>query len=583
VWSFANPGSGEAHDILAEARIRSGKADALRTLLTTLAGAQAHAETTEWTAVSRDAFVERLAALTPEIDLLIRGLDAQAKALETYSLLVDEIQGDQRILEARRNAADSDLHDLQYGRTDFTLPNDTFVFMPSLDRDARSEEAFDAVTARIAAINVLWGELSQRRRAADAACVRDLSSDQVLGATAWFSTTWAAGASVDDLIARLNTLSSTDLAVLIATDPELVKRLLTASPESVHERWEQLAQPAQLALIAGAPALLGSLNGLPALVRVAANRLNVSTRIAEIDAESARLNAEIAGLDRTRARWEQSYARADEIAREHDVLEAERTYLQRTVDGKNQLYLYDRENARIVEMFGTPSSETRQRITYVPGTMSNMDMFYDGSLQRLPTLFAGWHPDTVAFVYKDGLFPGDSGGTRSGLAAGIVDANSAEFAQRSGPVLADFETGLALDPLLTDATSTAIGHSWGLANITSAEVSGAHYDSVVSLSGAWMPKAWTPSPETNYTDFSYEDILQIAQGSGVVGGGNNPRFSDAFDYGAFYQGPEPTYTKDWQGAPILDFKVLMDNHNRVATDDVNNDDVLVDLEELMYG
>ena len=43
--------------------------------------------------------------------------------------------------------------------------------------------------------------------------------------------------------------------------------------------------------------------------------------------------------------------RPTKIAKEHEALEADRTYLQRTVDGKNQLYLYDRENARIVEMF----------------------------------------------------------------------------------------------------------------------------------------------------------------------------------------------------------------------------------------
>ncbi|MDJ0376910.1 hypothetical protein [Cryobacterium sp. PH31-L1] len=583
MWTVANPGLGEPDSILSESRVRSAKAANLRTLQTTLASARSHAETTGWTALSRDAFVERLVGLVPEIDLLIRGLDAQAAALETYSVTVDEIQGEQRLLEAQRTTADTDLYDLQLGKTDFAQPGDTFIFMPTTVLQTRREEAFEVAYAAIAGIDVLWDELATRRRTADDVCVRDLGSDQVLGATSWFGSSWASGSSVDDLIARMNTLSEADLAVLIATNPDLVKRMLTATPETVAERWQQLGEPARLALIAGAPALLGSLNGLPALARVAANRLNASTRITEIDAESAKLDAENAGMDRTRGRWEQSYGRSDQIAKELEQLEDERSYLQRTVDGKNQLYLYDHEGARIVEMRGTPSSETRERITYVPGTMSNMDMFYDGSVQPLSDWFVDNHPDTVAFIYKDGLFPGDSGGTRGGLTKGVADANSADFAKQTGPVLADFETGLATDPLLTDATSTAIGHSWGLANITSAEVAGAHYDSVVSLSGAWMPQDWGADPTTNYADFSYEDILQVAQGTGAVGDGNNPRSSDAFQAGAFYEGPKPAYTVDGDGTLIWHPTVLMDNHNLVATDNVNNREVVRDLQELIYG
>ncbi|WP_129590357.1 hypothetical protein [Cryobacterium aureum] len=570
---------GEPDSILSESRIRSAKAANLRTLQTTLAGAQSHAETTGWTALSRDAFVERLVALVPEIDLLIRGLDAQAAALETYSVKVDEIQGEQRLLEARRIAADTDLYDLHWSNAFDKGEN---FPIGTAERQARMDAELESANARIVAIDASWQELVTRRSNADDVCVRDLESDQVLGATAWFSTSWAAGASVDDLIARLNTLSKSDLTVLIATNPDLVKRMLTAAPETVAERWQQLGEPAQLALIAGAPVLLGSLNGLPALARVAANRLNASTRIAEIDAESAKLDAEIAGMERTRGRWEQNYDRSDQIVKEHKLLEAERSYLQRTVDGKNQLYLYDREGARIVEMHGTPSSETRERITYVPGTMSNMDMFYDGSVQPLSDWIVNQHPDTVAFIYKDGLFPGDSDGPRGGLTKGVADANSADFVKQTGPVLADFETGLAADPLLSDATSTAVGHSWGLANITSAEVAGAHYDSVVSLSGAWMPEEWRPDPTTNYADFSYEDILQVAQGTGAVGDGNNPRSSDAFEAGTFYEGPKPAYTVDGDGTLIWHPTVLMDNHNLVATGDRDNIDVLKDLERWIY-
>lgn len=36
------------------------------------------------------------------------------------------------------------------------------------------------------------------------------------------------------------------------------------------------------------------------------------------------------------------------------------------------------------------------------------------------------------------------------------------------------------------AEQTSIGHSWGLANVTSSEVAGARYDTVISLAGAGM-------------------------------------------------------------------------------------------------
>jgi hypothetical protein len=243
-------------------------------------------------------------------------------------------------------------------------------------------------------------------------------------------------------------------------------------------------------------------------------------------------------------------------------------------------------------MLGTPSEETRHRISYLPGTMSNMAMFYDGDVQNFSQWFVDRHPDTVAFVYKDGLFPGDSDGLGSdgpgylaekslGTPVGVLDANSADLAEEAGRTLADFETGVTLDPLLAGAESTAFAHSWGLANVTSAEMHGATYDSVISLSGAWMPENWTPNPNTSYADFSYWDILQAAQSTGVVGEGNNPRSNDAFDVGPYYEGPDPVYTQGWSGLKVPDPGVLLENHNLVATDRGVNRQVLDDIEEGM--
>ncbi len=85
-----------------------------------------------------------------------------------------------------------------------------------------------------------------------------------------------------------------------------------------------------------------------------------------------------------------------------------------------------------------------------------------------------------------------------------------------------------------------------------------------------MPKNWMPDPETNYADLSYDDILQTGQGLGVVGDGNNPRASGAFDSGPYYEGP------NWYP------NVMVDIHSLVATDDPRNNKVIRDLEKWMY-
>ncbi|MFC5929235.1 hypothetical protein D6T64_02995 [Cryobacterium melibiosiphilum] len=85
------------------------KAAALRTMQTRLLAAQTDAGGAEWTAVSRDAFVARLASITPEVDLLIRGLDAQADALGRYSVEVEQINDLAVAYERARVDAHTDL------------------------------------------------------------------------------------------------------------------------------------------------------------------------------------------------------------------------------------------------------------------------------------------------------------------------------------------------------------------------------------------------------------------------------------------------------------------------------------------
>ncbi|WP_153004169.1 hypothetical protein [Microbacterium testaceum] len=58
-------------------------------------------------------------------------------------------------------------------------------------------------------------------------------------------------------------------------------------------------------------------------------------------------------------------------------------------------------------MIGTPGPATTRAITYVPGTFTGMNSFYTGGVQQIATYLTNNRPGTVAFVYKDGKFPGE--------------------------------------------------------------------------------------------------------------------------------------------------------------------------------
>lgn len=112
----------------------------------------------------------------------------------------------------------------------------------------------------------------------------------------------------------------------------------------------------------------------------------------------------------------------------------------------------------------------------------------------------------------------------------ILEANDEGAAMEKGQLIADFQHELLLSsPEATAAQQDGMGHSWGLARITSSEVAGARYAQVHSLSGAGMPSGWTSSPDTEYFHWAYTDALSIAQETGTVWDGRIPTRDAAFD------------------------------------------------------
>jgi hypothetical protein len=234
-------------------------------------------------------------------------------------------------------------------------------------------------------------------------------------------------------------------------------------------------------------------------------------------------------------------------------------------------------------MIGTwDAASTNHVIAYVPGTYSSMQGFYRHDIQEMPQwLQAQGGAGVVAFVYKDGLFPGEDVVNGEANLARIGEANDPRRARAAGEQLASFQAGLRVDPVLSGespARTTAIGHSWGLTNITSSELFTARYDSVVSLSGAGMLKEWCPNASTVYRDYSYRDILQQAQDLHFVWDGKNPRRDDAFLHNDYYGDVEDVILRDSAGRFIVpDLGTLFDNHNLVARATDANNDVREDL------
>jgi len=324
----------------------------------------------------------------------------------------------------------------------------------------------------------------------------------------------------------------------------------------VRDWWLGLTAAQQEAFVRSHPAAAGNTNGIPFETRIEANRANAQSRIDWLQNHDPepKLNP-----------WILDSSYPARFAAEHEAWRKRQDgvkYLQKVVEGKVQLAAYDPAHSSIIELIGNYTADTTTVVTYVPGTTTNEASFYAGRLQDVPgrLVTADKSGGTAAFVYKGSEFP--DGGF---VEAFLVEAKDDGFVARSAPVLAGFQQAVALE-LPVQAQTVGIGHSWGLRNLTGAEMEGARFNKLIALSGAAMPPAWTPVPGTDYTSYTYPDILLTAETMGLVGE-NYPMREPAFDKHVYAPPggltPAELYSKD--------------NHSLIATTDPENEEALADV------
>lgn len=412
-----------------------------------------------------ESFLQTTGAVTAKLATTAAAWDEAAGILHEYVQALDEIAAETLRVRWRLRSAEDAVGPLRF-------------FVPSQDTEAGRRLA--EVQAELAVAEQQLAALMVDRAELDAhtaarmngiGLVADVSfgggSDGVrFGAAMW----------VDERI-----VSAGDLAAL--GDPALIAAA-----------WAKLSAQRQQELLEQSPGVLGALGGIPALVRVAANRMNAAARIEWIDRELARVRERGYGSgDGTP--YSDDAAVAEYLERIRD-LEAERGYLARVVAGDVNLYLYEPDDGAVIEVFGDPATASAI-LSFMPGTNTSMESFYESTPSSGLTALTRWqvenassrHP-VAGFVVKQGEFPQLGGNI---LATG---PQNNDMAEALGAKYVTFAAELSA--IAPHAPVVSVEHSFGSAVGGVAETSGAGFDARVMLAGIGMTSDWRADPRTDH-------------------------------------------------------------------------------------
>ncbi|MDF6043343.1 alpha/beta hydrolase family protein [Streptomyces sp. JH14] len=212
-----------------------------------------------------------------------------------------------------------------------------------------------------------------------------------------------------------------------------------ASPAERKAWWAGLTQEQREEYLAVYPDQIGNLDGIPAVVRDAANRDNLQLLIGKLEGRGdEKAETQLAGLR--------------EIDRQLNLSPR---------SGEPQIYLLgigDEGNGRAIVSFGNPDT-ARNVSTYVPGLNTSLDKdFAEGDIKRARDTAIGTRyldHSSAAIVWLGYDAPQSPDGL------GSLAVMGDERAERGGGALNGFMSGLVATNENEDPHLTAIGHSYG--------------------------------------------------------------------------------------------------------------------------
>lgn len=315
-----------------------------------------------------------------------------------------------------------------------------------------------------------------------------------------------------ELLHTLGSLDATDLRALVERDPFISATFQTAPPEAaiVADWWTALAPSAQAAQIAGAPAIIGNLDGVDWGARFLANRAQIGQARMLVAAEISDHQTQLANIPVLSV----MNASQGTLLREEIGRLQSRDGIYALME-KRQVLLFDpADNGRYAEVHGRLTATTKNVGVIVNGTTLNMDTVLDYDL-RAQSFWEKSHKDApgslVTITWMGVDFP--DWGT-------YVRDEFQKFAIDGAPALVNFVTGINR---ITDARITLLGHSAGGVLIGAAEELGLPADAVVLVSspaagpGVNSIDDYAVPGTVRYTLTASADPVRIFQDLGTFG------------------------------------------------------------------
>ncbi|MFE5479212.1 hypothetical protein ACFQ9R_26120 [Nocardia sp. NPDC056541] len=290
-------------------------------------------------------------------------------------------------------------------------------------------------------------------------------------------------------------------------DPDAVAiELASMSPDDRATFLAGLSPEAQRQLVIAAPEKLGNLNGVPFVMRIEANEINVRNA----------LTSEKAKPNRDESRVRQLEAMLAPIPNPEGAGTLDTTAAATGETATPQLGMVDRKfvmfstegNGRMIEMVGEMKSGAPGVGVYVPGTSTNLNGSGSNHV-------AAWNladqTGSPIFLYMEGDFP-------QSLTSLSDGAPSPKFAADMAPRLVDFgrEIDREVGATAPGTPVSYVGHSYGGSIVGSAEQLGLRADRILHASSAGtgvFDTGWNnPNPSVQrYSMTAPGDLIGVVQ------------------------------------------------------------------------